>query len=131
MSICRVYQRPDGSVAVVHPNPALEDDTKAFALTERADPSLVGLLFAEVDTDTLPDRSTRHRWRLENGAVTLGPEPPNPVAAQRKEDAALSLNNAAIRATQAQRDAFARLIGCKPLTIPLTQDATAADIGFL
>ena len=50
------------------------------------------------------------------------------AALQRATDAATLLNAPAVRDTQAHRDAFARLIGVQPLTIPLTQDATAADI---
>lgn len=49
----------------------------------------------------------------------------------RREAAAISLNNPVIRNTQEQRDAFALLIGVKPLTIPLDQDAVADDIQSL
>lgn len=53
------------------------------------------------------------------------------AALQRATDVATLLNDAAVRDTQAHRDAFARIVGTKPLKIPLGQDATAADIAPL
>lgn len=58
------------------------------------------------------------------------PVPPDPIQ-QRFEDAATLLNDSTVRDTQAHRDAFARLIGFKPLTIPLTQDAVITDLSPL
>lgn len=49
---------------------------------------------------------------------------------QRMNDAATLLNDASVRDTQTHRDAFARLISVRPLTIPLTQDAVSTDIAF-
>lgn len=53
---------------------------------------------------------------------------PDAAILQRATDAATLLNSAAVRDTQLHRDAFARLIQVQPLTIPLEQDATLADI---
>jgi hypothetical protein len=52
----------------------------------------------------------------------------DPAVAQQLEDAAVLLNDTVVRDSQAHRDAFARLIHVQPLSIPLDQDATAADI---
>ena len=56
------------------------------------------------------------------------PLPADPTIAQRKADAAVALNNPSVLEDQEQRDAFARLIGVKPLTIPAGKAATADDI---
>lgn len=53
---------------------------------------------------------------------------PDPAMLQRVQDAATLLNSSAVRDSQLHRDAFARLIAVLPLTIPLDQDATPADI---
>ena len=53
---------------------------------------------------------------------------PDPALVQRVQDAATLLNSAAVRDTPEHRAAFARLIQVVPLTIPLSQDATPADI---
>lgn len=68
---------------------------------------------------------------LPNGAAAVlaahVPEPDAPTL-QRMTDAATLLNSSAVRDSQIHRDAFARLINCQPLTIPLAQDAVLTDI---
>lgn len=88
------------------------------------------------DAQLIDYRATRE---MPNGGVIFNgatfavvpvPAPPAPTAAvmQRIADAATLLNASAVRDSQAHRDAFARLIQCQALTIPLNQDATTADI---
>lgn len=80
MSLCRVFERPDGSLAIHHPDPTsrLETEseaewlTRAFARHLEASPEFDGLPYIDVDPATLPDRETRARWRLGGGAVVVG-----------------------------------------------------------
>lgn len=70
-------------------------------------------------------------YAAQQQAATQTQEAQRQAATQRATDAATLLNAATVRDTQEHRDAFARLIGVQPLTIPLTQDATALDIVLL
>jgi hypothetical protein len=80
MTLCRVFAKEDGKVAVYHPNPALQqagEDEAAFlermgAEATVKDPSLAGLAYADLDTSELPrDRAERDAWRLEGGKVVV------------------------------------------------------------
>lgn len=93
MAICRVYERPDGSVAVVHPAPD-HDPEDAFTQTVERDPSLAGLPYVDLTTDDLPGRhadcadcgeahSVRNLWSVRAGAIVVDDTLPNPHAEHR------------------------------------------------
>jgi len=94
MSLVRVVTRPDGSVAVIHPNEKLRqpDETdEAFIVRVGSSiaaksPETDGLPFVDIDKADLPsDRSARNKWRLTTRAgrqvvepdLEL-PDPPHP-----------------------------------------------------
>lgn len=93
MSRCRVFQLPDGSLRIVHPNPRLRADKESDAVflariadeTVLRDASLANLPFQDVDCAALPaDRAFRHQWRLSGGTVIIDPtvnRPPHPKQA--------------------------------------------------
>lgn len=84
MGICRVFERPDGSVIVFHPAPQgrRAGDTearwlaRACARAVEAQPDLAGLPFRDLDPATLPPRTAscadgcgeehpvRNQWRM-------------------------------------------------------------------
>lgn len=74
MTKCRVYYRPDGTVAVVHPvfKARRLDETeqefldRAYAKAEK-ESGLTGLDFDDTDTANLPDRKDRDKWRGQKG----------------------------------------------------------------
>jgi hypothetical protein len=76
----RVFERPDGSVALWRPGEAQKragEDDAAFFEREgwraEKDPSLAGLDYVDIDRDELPpDRADRDAWRLEGGKVVVG-----------------------------------------------------------
>ena len=75
---CRVYIKPDGSLAVLRPNPRCqargEDDLDfVHRIASRDAGELAGLPFVDVLVDSLPPRSTRKGWRIRNGRVMVEP----------------------------------------------------------
>jgi hypothetical protein len=74
----RVFERPDGSLAIWRPlTPMLDGEDGAAYLEREAhraarDPSLAGLPFTDVDEADLPTtRAARNRWRLRGGRVVV------------------------------------------------------------
>lgn len=99
-NLCRVYQSPDGTVRIVHPNARarLGDETDAefyvrvFAHAEASDPSLARLPRADLSVSGLPPfaetcrecgdvHPVRDQWRLTRGRVVVDRAAPNPQAA--------------------------------------------------
>lgn len=76
---CRVYERADGTVAVVNPAPKSRrpDESEAdwyartMARAEEATPELQGRPFVDCEAADLPPRETRARWRLRDGKVRV------------------------------------------------------------
>ena len=79
MSLCRVYERADGTVAVVHPAPKSrrtgesEKDWYARVMAKAAEtnPELAGLPFHDCDAVDLPARKDRKDWRVRSGKVAV------------------------------------------------------------
>lgn len=77
--LVRVYQPVSGPARVVYPNwrHLGRDESHAACLArccaraERADASLAGLPFIDVDHQDLPDRASRDRWRVRGTRVVL------------------------------------------------------------
>lgn len=79
---CRVYQKPDGSVAVIHPNPKhklsseTDDEFVARICAQDAPKSgLDTLPYKDLDTTDLPARVDRKDWALENNRMTVKRKP--------------------------------------------------------
>jgi len=62
----RVFINTDGSLRIVSPNRGIGiSEESAFVHAVRADPTLAGLPFVDLDADKLPpDKAKRHAWRL-------------------------------------------------------------------
>lgn len=89
MRLVRVFTKLDGSVAIMHPNPALrlpnESETDFVSRVCGADvakiPALAGLPFADVEHASLPVRkqveddgtvtNLRDAWKVANKVVSL------------------------------------------------------------
>lgn len=94
---CRIIERADGSLAVIHPAPKSRraDETEAswlarvFDKAQAADPELAGRPFEEMDSDALPaDRTQRHAWRRRAGRVVVDPTvTAPPTRAERRRQA--------------------------------------------
>ena len=76
MGLCRVYHKPDGTVAVLHPNPKMrapdESDVEFLdRICARDAPmnGLDGLPFVDYDSGTLPPRSERKVWEVRDGRI--------------------------------------------------------------
>lgn len=98
MPLCRVFQMPDGSLRVMHPNLKLrhpgESEADFCARICDADrakaPWLATAVVAgDVDSATLPSRSRRHAWRVKNGKVVDDPTIPEPPDPDRELAAAI------------------------------------------
>ena len=67
MSKCRVYYRPDKSVAVIHLSPKSklsEEEGYAKCVKESG---LEGLSYDDLDSSELPSRENRNAWEGEKG----------------------------------------------------------------
>ncbi len=74
----RALTAEDGSVMVFWDEPEDEWYARICARAIEADPTLAGLPFHDaLDTD-LPDRASRHAWRVKNGRVHVDPTIPKP-----------------------------------------------------
>lgn len=91
MPLVRVYQNPDGSVRILHPNPAARtaDDDDATWLARMAaqavaaDPTLVGLPVVDLPDTAIPSErvrpnptgakplDVRRAWRLQGRKVVV------------------------------------------------------------
>ncbi len=76
MSLIRAYQKLDGTVAILRPNPRLrrEDETDAefmarIAAQDAPKCGLDGLPFEDLEEATLPTRHTRKNWELRGKVV--------------------------------------------------------------
>lgn len=70
--LCRVYKKPDGSVAVIHPNPRLKLPTETEAqfverICQQDAPKsgLDTLPYQDIDSKDLPARTERTKWELD------------------------------------------------------------------
>lgn len=80
--LCRVYQKPDGSVAVIHPNPRLQlpgESDQAFldriCAQDAPNSGLETLPYIDMDRDTLPPRTDRHQWTVDKEKVVKKDKP--------------------------------------------------------
>ena len=88
---CRVVQKLDQTLVVIHPAPnaqrggesVLEFEARVFQET-MAKNGWAGFPFVDLDPTQLPSRTQRHKWRLQGGQVLVDmtvPDPPNPQQA--------------------------------------------------
>ena len=89
---CIIHRTESGGVGVVNPAPSSRmDDEDESAWLDRVKAVAVpdGVPFSIVDAGTLPDRSTRSRWRWSNGTVVIAAEPLDQIkiALKKKVDA--------------------------------------------
>lgn len=93
MQQCRVFKDTDGSIRINYPNPKLKltNETDAEFVDRmgkeavKKDPSLAGLVFIDVDVETIPaDRSKRYAWRIDGIAkkVKVDLSIPKPIQGQ-------------------------------------------------
>ena len=82
MALCRVYIRPDNSIAVIHPNPKLREVGESEAdflerICTKDAPlnDLHTLPFKDFEKDTLPDRAQRAQWEFRNGKPAIKGRP--------------------------------------------------------
>lgn len=86
MALCRVIEMLDGSVRVMHPIGA-ENDEDARAILDRDQAlheDLDGRPFIDIDPSDLPDRESRAQWGLTDGEIVVAEAPdPEPTRAER------------------------------------------------
>lgn len=82
MALCRIYIRPDNSIAVIHPNPKLREVGESeAAFVERicakdAPLSNLHLLpHTDLDSKTLPERALRAQWEFRNERLAIKGKP--------------------------------------------------------
>lgn len=91
-TLCRIYQRPDGGIAIV--NPAWDDRLNGFGRTRHTTEAewyawavtkgmpLDWISLGDIERAMLPqDRTNRHKWRMQAGRVQPDltvPDPPHP-----------------------------------------------------
>ena len=87
---CRVVQKPDQTLVVIHPAPnaqrvgesVLEFEARVFQET-MAENGWAGFPFVDLDPTQLPSRTQRHKWRLQGGQVRIDPSVPDPPYPQQ------------------------------------------------
>lgn len=75
----KVFQKPDGSVAVYYPNFNVkrpEESEQEFidrqvARIERDKPEFKDYEKFDMDSDALPDQNFKRKWRIKNGSVEI------------------------------------------------------------
>ena len=81
MPVVRAFQNPDGTVRIMRLNERHrlpnETDEQFFARETAKQPELAVLPFADIVSADIPlDRTRRHAWRLQAGAIVIDPTVP-------------------------------------------------------
>lgn len=79
MNLCRVYYRPDGSIAaIIHPNPRLQrpgesdaDFLERICVQDAPKSGLDALPAYDMNRNDLPDRTTRKDWEVQSGRLAV------------------------------------------------------------
>lgn len=76
MALCRVYTKPDNTVAILHPNPRLQnpgesdqDFLNRICAQDAPKNKLDGLPYVDLDRATLLPRAQRALWESRDGQV--------------------------------------------------------------